>query len=427
MISQLLSPSKIPASPDLGDAKAVKGGEAGRQGAFSRVLSALGGAEAKGEAAATGEGEAAEAAIPGTALPGVAESGKNLPVDPETLPETAETPEDADPEQAVTAEAAEAAAALLALVAPQPAQPATTETAAKGAQAPAAAPQLPAGLPQAAQQLVADAGTQAKGEGAKAAAAPAVAIQVAPLPASAEAAAPRDTAAAGDKSATEISAKLPVDTGSGKPQRDLAGGDRPAPEATTRPTGKVSAEPATIQPAASAQPAMPVAAAPAAAGAEAASPFTAAKPALDTQVAREIGRIVDSLASAREAMVGKGATLALDHAEFGELSLRFDQRRDGQMTVQLAAADPDAHRAVAAAIADRPHFGQPDGGQSNAQQNAQGGASNASTRGGAMAERDNGSAEGNAAQRERNDGRGSTAGNDSGKSAGGEGRSGIYA
>lgn len=397
MISQLLSQSKAPSILDLGAATPAAGAEAGVQGAFSRLLSALGaaaqgvqGKETVSEAAAEGEGEA----LPATGQPDLAGTGKILPADAEALPEAAEN-----------AGAAEAALAALARTPPQVVQPVAGEPAAKAGQASAPAtaasalplvPQLPAGLPLP---------VQAEGEVAKPAT-PSVAIQVAPLPASGEtAAAPRDLALAAEKPAADFAARLQPAGASAERGRDPAAGDRPAAEPAARAPGRIAAEPASVQAPVPAQPAVVAAASSAAAASDAAPSFTADKPAVETGIARELSRIVDSLASAREAMTAKGATLALDHAEFGELSLRFDQRRDGQLGVQIAAADPDAHRAVAAAVAaDRPAFAQGDGSAPGSQQNAQGGGS-ATARGGSSADRDGGSAESNASHRERHEGR----------------------
>lgn len=158
--------------------------------------------------------------------------------------------------------------------------------------------------------------------------------------------------------------------------------------------------------------------------ADGAQPFAPPRPSPDTQVTRELGRIVDSLASAREALTARSATLAVSHDEFGALSLRFEQRRDGQLVVQLSAADPEAHRAVAAAVAERPAYAQSDTGGANGQpgQSASGGAGR-----GAAAERD-GSGGGNHAARQdrgeqpqRGQARSETTG------TGSKGRSGIYA
>lgn len=70
-----------------------------------------------------------------------------------------------------------------------------------------------------------------------------------------------------------------------------------------------------------------------------------------TLTPHDLAQVVERLAAAREAFAPAAAAIAIDHAEFGELSLRFEQRRDGQLAVQLAATDPEAHRAIVAAVA----------------------------------------------------------------------------
>jgi len=65
----------------------------------------------------------------------------------------------------------------------------------------------------------------------------------------------------------------------------------------------------------------------------------------------ELAAIVDRLAAAREVLAPASAALALDHAEFGEMTLRFEQQQDGRLLVNLSAQDAEAHRAVAAALA----------------------------------------------------------------------------
>lgn len=429
MISQLLTQSKMPSVPDLGGAQPAKGGETGAQGAFSLVLSTLGDAAQSEQSAAgaaeQGEGSDAETAgalaIPGLALPDVAGTGKMLPVGAEPLPEAA-----------ADAPSADAAAAVLALVPPQMVRTGVPTPAATEAKTPASAPQVLTGLPLAVPQPASETAPGAQ---------TAVAIQVAPLPARSggsrrdAALTPASTPASTiEKPEADLAAKLQPNAAASDrhTQRDLAGGERPAADAAKAP-GKVTAEAAGMQqtapalaPAPAPAPAAPVAANPAAPAANAAPSFAADKPALETQVVRELSRIVDSLASAREALTAKAATLAIDHAEFGELSLRFDQRRDGQLAVQLAAADPDVHRAIAAAVADRPAFAQADQNASGGQQNAQ-----TSARG-SLADREGGSAEGNAPRQERHDERrrgdsDTTRGTTSGKGTRGDGNSAIYA
>jgi hypothetical protein len=68
-------------------------------------------------------------------------------------------------------------------------------------------------------------------------------------------------------------------------------------------------------------------------------------------LAQDLSAIVDRLVAAREVMAPATAALALSHAEFGEMTLRFEQQQDGQLTVGIAASNAEAHRAVAAALA----------------------------------------------------------------------------
>ncbi len=70
-----------------------------------------------------------------------------------------------------------------------------------------------------------------------------------------------------------------------------------------------------------------------------------------TMAPHDLAQVVERLAAAREAFAPAAVAMAIDHSEFGELSLRFEQRRDGQLAVQLSATDPDAHRAITAAVA----------------------------------------------------------------------------
>lgn len=225
--------------------------------------------------------------------------------------------------------------------------------------------------------------------------------------------------------------ELPFAPKPGRPSReipaqpDTAGEQRILPEVTSNPVDRVGGDPVVTQQA-------PSSLAPFASGslqtpgaterpAEVAQPASGECQTLETQIARELSRIVDTLSVAREAVTAKTATLALDHAEFGEMSLRFDQRRDGQLAVQLAAADPDSHRAVAAAIADRPMFAQADSGS---QQQAQAGSNGAAR--GSLSEREGQSASNNSPRHERNEQRRGN-GQTHDTSRGGNGRPGIFA
>ena len=92
------------------------------------------------------------------------------------------------------------------------------------------------------------------------------------------------------------------------------------------------------------------------------------KLAVVQQAMMDLTQIVDRLSAAREALAPAAASLAINHAEFGELSLRFDQHRDGHLAVQIAAQNPEAHRAVAAVVGQQPFSANAD---HQAGQNAQ--------------------------------------------------------
>lgn len=59
--------------------------------------------------------------------------------------------------------------------------------------------------------------------------------------------------------------------------------------------------------------------------------------------------LVDRLVAAREAMQPQSVTMAVRHAEFGAVQLRFQQDASG-LSVAMASADPDFARAVSAAV-----------------------------------------------------------------------------
>lgn len=64
----------------------------------------------------------------------------------------------------------------------------------------------------------------------------------------------------------------------------------------------------------------------------------------------DISATLDRLVAAREAFMPAQATLDIDHADFGEISIRFEQNTQGHLSVELAGSDPDLKRAVAAAV-----------------------------------------------------------------------------
>ena len=456
MISQVLPQSKLPSILDLGGAKPVDGGEGGGDaGGFSALLASLGDAIAapEGEAEA-GEGPAAakagDAATPeiGTALPGLAATGNILPPRIEviagataevavaasneavapvatTAPDTQIVEEDAAGEETQAADGEDTAPsdeasveAIEVLLAPTlVAAPAATAPVAEGAKASLAAAATVVSAanrnsrePVPAQHAATD----------KPSAAPSVAIQVAPLAAGSGESGARSTGA--DAEANEDAEKFAAADRPTARERNAA--ERIAPEFATKVAARATAEAPLAQPAPVQAAAQPVAVAAQPTPAVAAEPAAAAsieRPGIESQLTRELSRIVDSLSAAREAFTAKSATLALDHADFGELSLRFDQRRDGQLAVQLSAADPDTHRAVAAAVADRPAFGQADAGSSANQQQA---GANASARGNAT-DRESGNS-GNAPRSERGEQQRHGASTDD-TDASGQRRSGIFA
>ena len=65
----------------------------------------------------------------------------------------------------------------------------------------------------------------------------------------------------------------------------------------------------------------------------------------------DITAALDRLVAAREALMPAEAAVAIDHSEFGKISIRFEQSPDGQLSAELRAADPEVQRAVTAAVA----------------------------------------------------------------------------
>lgn len=64
---------------------------------------------------------------------------------------------------------------------------------------------------------------------------------------------------------------------------------------------------------------------------------------------QDFAALIDRLAAARESAAPQAATLALAHAEFGQVELRFASDGAG-LSVAMASADPDFARAVQAAV-----------------------------------------------------------------------------
>jgi hypothetical protein len=83
-----------------------------------------------------------------------------------------------------------------------------------------------------------------------------------------------------------------------------------------------------------------------------AQPANAAAPALPAMPSpNDIDAALDHLVAAREALMPAEAALAIDHADFGEISIKFEQSSDGRLSAELSAADPELQRAVTAAAA----------------------------------------------------------------------------
>ena len=330
MISLAASPTSTRISPESGDTRPTA--DTGREnGGFSAVLAKQDSQKAERsdenpEAKVAGgkaETESAPATPNGIELPEAAESGKELPVLPPIIAD------DADPEHPTSESAAETPApaetALAALVAPQVPLPTTPvasqaeESAQPGDAAPKRTNVPHPGLPAQA------AGAAAPANGTSEAAT--VALHVGP-----EAVAPTAHEASAD-TATD------ADTGSDAPAAKLR------EMALDRPTARSFAT-ETARPAEPATAAAPIQSA----AAPAVSASASAQPSIQVDALQELTRIVDRRAAAREVFAPAVEALAIEHAEFGELSLRFDQRRDGGLSVQLSASNPDAHRAVAQAV-----------------------------------------------------------------------------
>lgn len=94
---------------------------------------------------------------------------------------------------------------------------------------------------------------------------------------------------------------------------------------------------------------------------------------------QDFAQLVDRLVTARENAQPHAATIALAHAEFGPVELRFSQDNNG-LAVTMASADPDFTRAVQAAAPAVSVGGDAasqfrQAGQNNAQQMPPGGQS----------------------------------------------------
>lgn len=93
----------------------------------------------------------------------------------------------------------------------------------------------------------------------------------------------------------------------------------------------------------------------------------------------DINAVLDRLVAAREALMPAEAALAVQHSEFGEISIRIEQGSDGRLSAELSAADPELQRAVNAALASE--RGSTAGGEGDSRPAGQNHARGASTGG----------------------------------------------
>lgn len=458
MLANSLTPAKPASIFDL----ALPTQPGGEQGAgsidFAALLPSIAPASATGSAvAAEGAGlpgaEPAQAASPEPGLveaarpthPGLAETGKILPlviaalphVAAETLPATGTTAEpsldpataDQDGEQlaANAASGADVSPVLLpgATGPVQPAAPAPVteaETKSSGGfeHAQARMQERHAASGEAAP-------TQAADRPAKSASTPAIAIQVAVSPERAASSEQAPAVRTGEQASRLAQPQLP---GSFSGQDAAPGDERPGAGGAAKSAVRAGDLPRFAQMTDAPGAVMPAALAASGETAIEGAQVIPARFAAEAPAMRELSRIVETLASAREAFGTQTATLALDHAEFGALSLRFDQRPDGLLSVQLSAVDADAQQALATAVAERPVAAPGDAGaatsQNQSQSQAGSQASSSTSQRGAAADRE-GQAAGHETSREHRGERqrGETRGDDAGPR--GQRRSGIYA
>lgn len=249
------------------------------------------------------------------------------------------------------------------------------------------------------------------------------------------AAARKDTRKADEEAATKVAttvATAPASTAETLRQRPAASGEVAA--ATPRAAATITPDLATADPIAQVgaelQPMIAVRDAPAAQ----ASTLNAgpAAPAALAQQGHDFAALVDRLVEARDAASPQTVSAAIRHAEFGQVSLRFDQGDNG-LSVAMTSADPDFARAVqAAAPAGQTATSDNDnGGNSSSSQNATGNAS-AQTQGQAQGQSQSSTRDGQTAQSREETGRTSASrrANDRGADEGeqpGSTRDGIYA
>jgi hypothetical protein len=445
MISLALSFSKPGSSSEIGEASAPAADGKGAKGAFSAVLASLGPQQASGDGEITAlADEVAQTAANGVVLPALAETGKItattdkaqttangivLPVPAKTgkiLPDIAAVASDSLPENAENAEdgaeieadgagtaGAVVAVPLLQLPASAAAPDMPVSAEAKpphpftGPSSPAAAEQASLAAAALPAQMKREGGetpatvpeADADHSGRRAEAKPAQPFTSQSSPATAEGSLPPAALLAlakreGGEKAEAPSVALHV-ASEADPERSSRRGTRANAEVQPVRAREIAVEGMLIPRSASAEPAPQAPLATFAQGLPSEStqpgrPLEGARPAFQTDALQDLTRVIDRLAAAREAFAPAATALAIKHADFGELSLRFDQQRNGQLAVQLSASDPDAHRAVAAAVGER-------GGVTTGDSHTGTGQSQAQARG-AAAERDGNS--GNTANRQ---------------------------
>lgn len=371
-LSPALAAPPLDAAPALNDAGAAL--DTGKSTAIQGFASLL----AAQVQTAADPAALVEPAVPGTAGTALPSGGKPLPViAARAIPIAAQMPEGEAPAPVPTAEqamptlgrlhelaarafrAGRAEVSPAAAQAPEPAEQAGDD----GADDPVGDPAAPAaaaiGLPELVALSLAPAAAgepSAHGGSTPAAALPQAAraqlptVQAPPQPAAPAAPAPQVAAAA-----VQAAPPQTVDGPRHSVQRLAELARAPAVE-----TGAVRTEPVPAAPDGS-LPGIPVTAAPAAdpalaALSAAAPPGSSAQaaptagPASTPVQASDLTQVVEAIARARAEARPETAQLTVRHAEFGPVSLRFEQG-GGDLTVALSSPDPDFTRAVSAATA----------------------------------------------------------------------------
>lgn len=285
--------------------------------------------------AAAGEGTATPtAAIPAAmAATALAATGKILPVGlPDALP-PAPSEIEAQPAEPVPAPLN---------VAVLPASLLKARSATPAAQADSAEPSAPSEIETEAEADASLPGTDF--------AAMVVALPAAALPVEQAAAAPSANASAPPAAAPTAPAVLPQ---AAAPASTPQAAQPTAPQLATLPEAAKAEREAAVQQVrliepGPAQPETVFAAPQAARDAAPAALVTTPAVASTAERPHDFTALVDRLVAAREAMQPQSVTMAVRHAEFGAVQLRFQQDASG-LSVAMSSADPDFARAVSAA------------------------------------------------------------------------------